>query len=331
MKPNKNIWIKSVFGILVSAAFLWAALLKVQWTQFCTTLQEINLGWVVPAFLITILVCLFRAWRWHYLFRPIQNIKYSNLFSVIMIGFLANNVLPARLGDLVMAHFIAKKEGVTKSLAFGTILIDRIMDVTTLFILLIIALFAHSFPEWVDRIVNLGVLFLVLALSVMLALIFFTDYAARLLMTLLTPIPSRLRLRLLGILSRLVQGFAVLKEWRLIMKVIGISIIIWLFLGLGVYFLIISFHFQVPFWSCFFILAVVNLGLAIPSSPGFIGTFQFFCVSALTLFGISKAPALGFAVVYHLSQYAPTTVLGFIYLVKEHLQLGSLLGIIKRK
>jgi len=106
--------------------------------------------------------------------------------------------------------------------------------------------------------------------------------------------------------------------------------IVWILLGLGVYSLFMSFHFQLPFWSCFFVLAVVNLGLVIPSSPGFVGTFQFFCISALALFGISKTTALGFSVVYHLSQYVPTTLLGFVYLARDHIRLGNLVEITKR-
>ncbi|NLD35605.1 MAG: flippase-like domain-containing protein [Desulfatiglans sp.] len=326
-----NIWLKSLLGVLLSVFFLYIALRKVDWGEVWVVLQEVSILWVLPAFFITIIVCLVRALRWFYLFSPVQRMRYSNLFSVIMIGFLANNVLPARLGDLAMAHYIGEKEGVSKSLAFGTILLDRIMDVTTLLFLLIVALVFQPFPGWVNRIAYLGALFLLLILVMIFALIFYTDQATHAINFILKPIPRVISLRFIDILSRLVIGFSSLKDIRIVIKVFLISILIWILLGVGVYFLFKGFHFNISFWACFFVLAVVNLGLIIPSSPGFLGTFQFFCISALMLFGISKTNSLGFSIIYHLSQYVPTTILGFVYLARLQVQLGNLFMIIKKE
>ena len=101
-----------------------------------------------------------------------------------------------------------------------------------------------------------------------------------------------------------------------------ISLAVWVTLAVGVYSIAFAYDFGLTYGSAVSVLAIVNLGLIIPSSPGFIGTFQLFCVAALGLYGIDKSSALSFSIVYHLSQWLPTTLIGYYYLNREGLRMG---------
>jgi hypothetical protein len=121
-----------------------------------------------------------------------------------------------------------------------------------------------------------------------------------------------------------IEGVAVINDPGRMITVYLISLGIWGGLATGVYALAMAFGFDLGFAACVAVMAIVNLGLIIPSSPGFIGTFQFFCVAALGLFGVEQSSALSFSVIYHLSQWLPTTVLGYYFLNRENIKLHRL-------
>ena len=315
-----------LIGITASLFFLWLAVRKVNFQEFGHALAQVRLGYVIPAFLLTLVVCLLRAYRWRLLFSEVKPIPVGRLLSVIMIGFLANNVMPARLGDLAMAHLMGSREDISRSLALGTIFIDRLLDVAALVLLLAMSvffLFSHV-PTWIARIEILGALLLCGAFLVVWLSVARKESAARLLGFMVNPLPIALRDRVLQIYSRFVDGLAVLSRAPVLAKAVGLSVLIWLCLALGVYLIFLAFGFMMGPVAAVIVLAIVNLGLVIPSAPASIGTFQFFCVAALALFRIEESTALSFSVIYHLSQFVPTTLVGLYFLNRENLSFHRL-------
>ncbi len=319
-----------VIGAIISLVFLWLAIRKVNFQEFKESLAAVQVGYLIPAFLITLVVCLFRSFRWRLLFSPTKSIEIGSLFSVIMVGFLANNLLPARMGEVVMAYLVGKKEGISKSLALGTIFLDRLLDVITLLLFLsgsILFLF-NPLPVWVARIEQVGVTLLILSAMLVWAGLARKEAATKTLQFCLTPLPSLLRKRILQVFVQFVDGLVVLKHLSVLIQALTISTVIWLALALGVYFIFLSFGLlSLSLSSAVVVLAIVNLGLIIPSAPGFVGTFQFFCVAALGLFQVEGSKALSFAVIYHLSQFLPTTLVGLYFLNKENLTLGRIAAV----
>jgi uncharacterized protein (TIRG00374 family) len=241
-----------------------------------------------------------------------------------MVGFLANNLLPARLGDVLMAYLIGEKEDISKSSALGTIFVDRALDVLILIIFLTGAIFINPFPMWVKRIGLIGILLLFFSAFMTWIAVARKDACIRILQFLLNPLPYSSKIRFGKLFNHFIDGLAVVRKSSILIKSLAVSIMIWATLSLGVYLLFLAFELPLGFGAALAVLTIVNLGLVIPSGPGFVGTFQFFCVAALGLYGVKESQALGFAVLYHLSQFLPTTLVGFYFLNRDNLTLNRL-------
>lgn len=129
---------------------------------------------------------------------------------------------------------------------------------------------------------------------------------------------------IIGKLDSFISGLGVLKNPELVMTVFTLSILTWSFTALYMYFALKSMDIGVPGYGVFFALSVINLGVIIPSSPGYIGTYQFLCVIALSAFSVGKEAALGFSIISHALWYLPLTALGMIFLWKENISLAKL-------
>lgn len=314
-------------GIAISAILLFFAVRQVNFAEFSASLAEAKPSYFVPAFFLTIIVCIFRALRWRLLFSPIKWIPLGDLLSVIMVGFLANNLLPARLGEVVMAYLMNHKQGVGKSRSLGTIFLDRMLDVFTLLSFLFLSLLVFPAPGWVKNISFIGVVVLVLVGIFAWFATAHQECCLHWIDRLVGTFSDWIAERIKQVFVMFVDGLASLRDPWLLLKAVMLSVLVWAGLGGGVFLLFAAFGLQLQFHAAVIVMVIVNLGLIIPSSPGFIGTFQFFCVAALALFGIGNSQALSFSVLYHLSQWLPTTLVGLYYLNRESLSLASLMTV----
>ncbi len=311
-------------GIVVSVVCLWLAVRHIDTEVFLDAMRHADSTLIAIAFLITVIVCLLRVIRWRILFSFAQNVSTNSLFSVLMIGFLANNLLPARLGDVAMAVLLHHKEGIGKSRSMGAILLDRLFDVIALVSMMGAVLLFQDLPAWVDWIVRLGLIGCCVLFTIIWIMVRRPVGSLHAAEKLTAYLPKKIQARLMQIFVMALEGMEVVgSPARTVMALLA-SFLIWLALGVIVYILTLSYNFGLDFAAAITVLGIVNLGLIIPSSPGFVGTFQLFCVAALGLYGVDKSAALSFSVVYHLSQWLPTTVIGYYYLNRENMRLGSL-------
>jgi uncharacterized protein (TIRG00374 family) len=317
-----------LLGYLIGGFFLWLVAKNLDSEMFVDAVRAADPGLIAFACVVTIAACLIRTARWKLLFSFASHVPYSSLLSVIMIGFLANNLLPARLGEVTMAFLIHKKEGVGKSRAVGAIFLDRLFDVFALVTLALVTLIGTEMPAWVQWISGVAITGCFAAAAGVAWLSVRHQHRSRMLMQgLLRFLPARLSERLMQLFVMFLEGIAVITDPVRIVTVYLVSLVVWSGLATGVYALSLAFGFELGYAACVAVMAIVNLGLIIPSSPGFIGTFQFFCVAALGLFGIDQSSALSFSVVYHLSQWLPTTLLGYYFLNKENIKFFKLSGL----
>jgi uncharacterized protein (TIRG00374 family) len=314
---------RHLLGFAISAVCLWLAVRQVNATEFLHATASADPRYVALAAVLTVTVCVFRAARWRLLFSPTKDIPFSSLFSVIMIGFLANNVLPARLGELVMVFLVDRKEHVGKTRTAATIALDRFLDVATLVGFLTVAMFIAPVPDWVRRMAWIGIALLVLAAGTAWSLLAKRELWQRLADGMFAGLARRWSIRMPGTLAMLAEGLAVARDVRAMVRAVLLSVLVWTTLALAVFCLFVAFGFELSPLAAVTTLAIVNLGLILPSSPGFIGTFQLFCVISLGLFGIGDSAALSFATIYHLTQWLPTTLLGFYFLGKENLKMAA--------
>lgn len=310
-------------GLVVSVACLAAVVWHVDWHAFMAELRGADPLLVAAAFAVTPLACAVRVVRWRIVFAFAQAARWTSLASVLMIGFLANNLLPARLGDLAMAVLFHRKEGLGRSRAMGAIILDRACDVAALVLLLAPFAFIYQFPVFVRAVLATGAAGALAGFALVLLCVRHPARSARIVALLAGWLPRRIAERIAHIFAMLLEGMSIVANPLRMAAALAVSLVIWGMLAVGVYALFAAYGFTLDFGAALVVVAIVNLGLVVPSSPGFVGTFQLFCVAALALYGIDRSSALGFSILYHLSQWLPTTLIGYYFLSRDGLSLGA--------
>jgi len=315
---------KFVIGMLVSLVFLYLAFRKVNYVELWQAVKGANYWFIIPNVILGIFTMWMRAFRWKYMVRPIKKVGLGRLFSSVMIGFMANNVLPARLGEFVRAYSLGAKENISKSASFATIVVERLFDGFSILFILWATLLLFPFPDWVKK---AGNLFLVTNLAMLVLLVFLevkTDSTLKFFQHILRFLPHKLRIKAEDILLKFISGLKVFRDTSSLIWILSWSIMIWVVTGISNYFVFLAFGLHPPIQASFILLVIVCLGVMLPAAPGFVGTFQFFSIVALARFGYDKSVALPFSIVLHACQYFPVTLLGLYYLKKEHLSLKTL-------
>jgi uncharacterized membrane protein YbhN (UPF0104 family) len=315
-------------GLVVSGFFLWVAFRQVEdVAQVGDALGRANYLWLIPAVLLYLADLWVRALRWRALITPVAPIPLGSLFGILSIGFLVNNVLPARLGEIARAIIVGRRHDVSRSATLATIVLERIFDGIVMLLFLGAATAAAGgtvASDWLGVLVPLtaaGFGGAALAL-VLLALAPTTTLgvAARL----LAPFPARLREAALAVAAKFISGLGVLNDLKLAGLTLILSAVAWL-LEAGVYVMVgRAFGMTVAPVGYLLALAVANLGTMIPSSPGYVGTFDALVARSLAIFGVGEALALAYAFVVHLAIWLPPTLIGFFYLYRYNLTLTKL-------
>lgn len=318
---NYKFWI----GILISAIFVYWTFKGVDLKKFLGILAGINYLYL-PLLLLLLFVAFYvRALRWRYLLGKEIKIKTHSLFSYIMIGFMANNILPARIGEFVRAYIIGKKENISKSFAFSTIVVERIFDGIVILLLFIPTIFFYPLPQWLKKTGLVVGLFYPLVLVFLIILKVHKEWVLRLVDLILKPISPALLLKVKGILSSFIEGLGVLYKVDHLLVIIFYSFIVWTATPLMFYVGFLCFNIPLHFYACFFVFGMVFLGVMIPASPGFIGTFHWFCLQAFLLLGLKDENlAASYAFFMHMINYLPVTSVGLLYLIKENISLSEL-------
>jgi hypothetical protein len=265
-----------------------------------------------------------RAIRWRYLIYLLKKIRIGALFSATMMGFAANHLLPARAGEFIRAYYIGKREGISKSASFATIVIERVFDGFMLLLFLALALSLAHFPSWVKNMGYFAFGFFVVVLALLLSLKFLPSFANHFLSLLLNFLPHRFKEWAEYRIKAFFEGLHVLSSPSLTLASLTISVFVWLTASAVFYFTLLAFEINLPFWVSMFLTAFVGIGLMIPSAPGYVGTFHFLCTTGLGFFGIEKSCALALSIVLHGYQSIIIVAAGLVCMWVHHLPLRTL-------
>ena len=317
-----------ILGLIISAVFLFLIFRNVNLKDLGTALKDANYWWLIPNIFFVVLAMFQRAERWKYMVKPIVEIKYAKLLSATCIGFMANNVLPLRLGEFVRAYALTHNERrITKSASLATIFIER-MVFDLLALLLILSVIMMFVPIKVDEQFKIGI-----ALSLLVAFIGLVfavgvvmrpEGSGRLLTKYLFFLPERVKNVISQTIIKFSKGLLFLKNPRYTFWVSGHTLFLWLCMGISNIFVFYVFGFDLPIYASYVLLVVVSISILIPSSPGFIGVYHGGVVWTLHFFGIGPDQAVSCAIVLHAAQFIPITLMGFAYLYKEGLTLKQL-------
>jgi uncharacterized protein (TIRG00374 family) len=309
-------------GIGLSLVLLWLAFRGVHLDAVMLQLRQIQLLWLAPALLSIVVRFWLTAIRWRILLGSTKRIGLHRLFGVTMIGFMANNVFPARIGEFVRAYALGRSESLAAPLAFATIVIERIFDGLTLLLFLGAGLFLLTLPAWLLWLAAASCCLYLVVLAVLVSLRW--EGGVRLVTAVLGRLPERLRLPALRLLDAFRLGLSALGDGRALSIVAALSIAIWVVNALGFQATLVAFSLHLPLQAGFLAIAVIAGVLVLPSAPGYVGTFQFATKVALALFGVPEATALSVSIVYHAINYVPITLVGLFYLGALNLTLGEL-------
>lgn len=318
-------------GIVISIFFLYFALKGLQLGDLWHTLQEAKYWWIIPGVAVYFLGVWVRAWRWHYLLRPLKSISTRSMFPIVAIGYMGNNIYPARAGEILRAVVLKRKEDVPVSASLATIIVERVYDgvVMLAFVFLNLPELARltmdsGFVGDIQTLATWGAAAFLGVLGAFLLAAMFPNWAERILTWLVQRlIPERFREKVLGILLRFLGGLESLRSPREAIMVFLTSVVIWLLETGKYWFVMHAFDFQVTFFALMLMNGIVNLATTIPSAPGYVGTFDAPGIAVLQAYGVDQATAAGYTLVLHVALWFPITALGAFYMAREGIRWGE--------
>ncbi len=317
---NLKVWL----GIIASALLLWLSIQNVDFVDAWKYTRQINPVFLVPYMALVAGEVFIRGLRWLVLLAPVQRCSYLNLCSATLIGLMANNILPARAGEFVRAYAGARMERIPFSTSFATLVIDRVLDGLTVSALFIPTLLIFPLPPEVRGAGYLAAAIYLATLLFLLALIVREETTLRLVSAVLRLTPRPFAAKLIGLLEAFVGGLEVLRRGRLLLTAIAISVAIWVGYAGTLYFMALAFDIHLTFIESFVVLLILTIALTLPSTPGFVGAMEAAIKFGLVMFGIDPSQAFAFALMYHVTQYVPTTVGGLIALWTARLTVGEI-------
>jgi glycosyltransferase 2 family protein len=346
-------------GILISLIALAFAFRQVRFAEVWAALAGVNYWLLAASLLPLILFLVLRAFRWRLLFYPQKGLHLLNLFAVINIGYLLSNIFPARLGDVARAYLIGDTEEVSRTAAFSTIVAERVLDalcaVGGFFLVLLVVSVAQPpatpLPDWMIRSgLTVGAAALV-AVALFVVLVRQRAWTLRLLVRVLRALhwpdcetmarfwerlASRTRLRFLAHLpwadrsdlekmaDSLIDGLSGITTLRLGPPLLVWSVAIWAVISAFYWIVLLAFDPSQPFVAGLAVASVTALGMTIPSSPGFIGVFEFLGRETIVLFGMRPEEALSCALVAHVVVYVVYTLLGLASMAQQNLTYAQI-------
>ena len=317
---NYRFWI----GLALSVVFLWLALRNVEWSGVGSAWRGARLDLLALGTALLAGSWFVAAIRWRVLLSGVAGLRIRDAFAFIMIGYLANTVLPLRLGDLARASLMGRRKNAGISRALGSIASERLMDVLMLVALTLALMRVLEIPAAIQAgltgMVAAGLVGLVGLMAVSLN----RKHLPRLTAFLAKIVPHRLADRVTTLLGNFSSGADVLHRPAGFLAVVALSAGVWLAAGAGTLAWVTAFHLDVPWYAGFFVLVMVNLGSAIPSSPGYVGVYHYLAMLALSLWTPDRNATLAYAIGTHALNMLANVGLGSFYLTREGVSLRSL-------
>ncbi len=273
-----------------------------------------------------------RVLRWRALMQRDKPLPFIPLWHATTIGFAINNILPARAGEIARAYAARKLTGTSFSTALVTIIISRILDGVTLFLLLAVAAAAGWLATDaviagvpIGRIMGTATaIFGALSFMALAAVHFPNPMIAMARKFTNVVMPQRWSDRVIKGLTNVLDSLAVLRSWKRLGLVMVLSLLLWCINALSFGLCFVAFNLDVPWHAAFVLQSLINFGLVIPSTPGFVGVFEAITRAALGIYGIAPGPAVSYAVAYHFCTYIPITLIGLWSLTRARFRMSEI-------
>lgn len=323
---------KTLVGLAVTVLALWYVLRGEDFGAIISQMRQGDPLLLLAATTVATFGFFIRALRWKVILAAVKpDTRLRSRFAAVSIGFMANNVLPARVGEFARAYSFSRMEPVSAGAAFGSLVVERFLDGVVLLLLLVIPILLPGFPAGGALSSGMGALILrggVLAVGiVMVALVTMAVWPRAFIRgaeRVAAFLPRAMARPVVGALESLLDSIAVLRSPRLLSLSFAWTVGFWLFHGVSFWLGMLAFGIDTGIVSAWFTEAVVGFGVALPAAPGFIGTFHASAEFALTgVYGVESSRSLAFAFGYWFAGWVPINVIGLWYAWKLGLSLGD--------
>lgn len=319
---SRRLWLGLAGTVFFLGLFFWDTDLG----ELADALGEANYWWVVPAISVWFVSAIFRSLRWHYLLRGLADIRTRALYPIVIIGYMANNLMPLRTGELVRCYVLGERHRVSKVATLGTIAVERVFDGVVLVSLLLIGGAILGLSS------ELGALAVGMAAAVVMILALLTyvasspERAGRWAERPLRLLPERLREGAQGLVNSFVEGLKSLQSPRIVLLVLATTAVAWLLEATMYYLVGLSFDIDEGFAAYLMVAGAANLAITLPSTSGGIGPFELLTKETLTFLGVGSSLAGAYAVALHGFVLLPVIAAGLLFLWAINLSLGQTLS-----
>ncbi len=319
-------------GVLISAVFLYFSLGGLKLNEVWSSMQSAQYLWLLPGIAVYFVGVWVRSWRWHYMLRPLKKIPTRTMFPIVTIGYMGNNIYPARAGEVLRAVILKQREGVPVSASLATVIVERIFDGVVMlgFVFVNLSELARLTGNSgvvgqmdIRTIAIAGTVVFLGALLVFLLAAMFPHTAEAILDRLLPILPLRFRAKVKDIAIKFLSGLESLRSPVEALMIFLTTVIIWLLETAKYWFVMHAFGFSVSFFGLMLMNGIVNLATTLPSAPGYVGTFDAPGIAVLTAYGVPGATAAGYTLVLHAALWFPITLLGAFFYLRQPLRWGE--------
>jgi len=319
MKKNKFFNYRTFIGLLISIIGLYLGFKDFQVEEFFKALNNANLLLFFVSMAVMIFVVFLRAWRWQTILDPLKNISLHRMFEAEMIGYFGNNVFPLRLGELLRSYSLGKSEQISAATVFGTVVVERVMDaIFTVFVMFFAVLTFDNMPAWIHKSAIAGIITFSVFLLGLIILVINKEKLED-----IDWLNKYSDTKIFQILAKFVRGLIMLKENPHTLKIIIQSLLVG---GVNIFFywvIGVVFGIQFSFASVLLIYFVTMAIIAVPSSPGYVGTYHAGAIYILQFIGHPEPRAQAIAVIMHAAGFIPLVLIGGVYFVKSQININE--------
>ena len=316
--------IKFILGVLISVIGLYYAFRQINFWELWIIIKNVNFILVILAIVILLLSNVIRAWRWQILVKPINDVSFEPAFSSIMIGYFGNSVLPFRMGEFLRAFVVADKTSLTASTAFGTIVIERILDFIGLSIVILLIMTVYPLAS-VGGSIIIGVIGL--SLTAFIFIFLFGGFKSSLLVKIEKSSLLRIGLlhKILPFIKNFLDGATTIRATNKLGIILLYTLIIWIMYYCSTYLATIAIGIELEWFGFGVLLISTTLAISIPAAPGYVGTYHAAAVYILTnLFDVGRSNAQAAAIILHAVGTIPIVIIGAGYFLNSSLNFKDI-------
>ncbi len=325
-----------VISIIITLLLLYLAFKNINIKEvFVILLKRVSISYFLLFIAVFLLTNLIRALRWKYILQNVKkDISFYNLFGAMMIGYGVNEIIP-RLGEFYRAFFLGKWEGVSRSSMFGTVIVERLVDLLSLFLSVVVSVLIYSgdiYSEipWIKSTLLWGSLIIGLALVMLVLIAISGEKSYSVIVRLVQKVSEKAAKQLAGIFESLVAGLSSLNGAYNIFMVLLLSVFIMLLYGLnslvGFYLLDMQALGAVNYKIAWILMTISAFGIVIPT-PGGIGSYHAIVIFVLSmLFHFDKEISASYAIITHFISYSGFIILAFAsiwYVNRKQIKMGK--------